>query len=109
MEYTIPLGALAAIVGIVSAITTILSTVIIGFVKGGDALWGKKKDQQPQPPCQPMQCGFEHSKIESKLSNQEDSLKELVRALHAVVNDSNLRHQIVVDKLDRITDLVKNK
>lgn len=76
----------------------------------GDRLW--KRETQPTV-LQSESCKFQHSALKEDMRSQSvvikeafkeqnDNLKEMVKAFQSSVNDSNLRHQIVVDKLDAI-------
>ncbi len=88
----------------------LLGSVIGGIIAAfqalifiGDRLWRKDKSSAEQS----LQCGFQHKEIQGLLVTQTESLKEMVKALRDSVEDAKLRHQIIVDKLERIQDFVR--
>ena len=70
----------------------------------GDRLW-KPKDKANTD--QSLQCGFQHKEIQGLLVQHTESLKEMVKALRDTIEDAKLRHQIIVDKLERLHEAVK--
>lgn len=89
---------------------TILSSVYI-LTKLGDRLWkkGQKTEDDPPRAMQSIQCGFQHQAFQKSLDDQTDSLKEMVKALRDMVEDGKLRHQIVLEKLERIHEAVNHR
>jgi len=92
-----------------AALISTAIAVAAAILKFGDRLW-KPAARVEQNPI----CGFQHSEIrsalllhveslKSSLTQQNDTLKEMVSAYRASVNDSQLRHQIIVDKLDGLS------
>jgi len=92
-------------VWIISAVITLA----VSIIKFGDRLW-KPAERVEQNPI----CGFQHTEIRSALllhveslkaalTQQNETLKEMVSAYRASVEDSRLRHQIIVDKLDGLS------
>lgn len=98
------------------AITTqdlvVLGSIIGGIIGAfqalialGDRLW--KRSPEKDNTVQSLQCGFQHKEIQGLLISQTEALKEMVKALRDSVEDTKLRHQIIVDKLERIQDFVR--
>ena len=84
----------------------ILGTVIAisnGLVMLGDRLWNKKPGDQPS---QPVVCGFQHKEISTLLIQQNDNLREMVAALRSMIEDSKLRHEIMLARLDKTHERV---
>ena len=88
-----PIATGAVIGGIIAAMQ--------GIIFIGDRLW--KRETKPD---QSVQCGFQHRLFEGALGEQTAALKEMCIALRTLTSDAQLRHQIIVDKLDRIHDAV---
>jgi len=97
--------------------------LIIGLAQGliyvGDRLWNNKKKKEEETATQSPACSFQHEGIRNIISIQLDQikstneqLKEMVTSFRSLVEDSKLKHEIVVNYLrnaEKTNDEIKNK
>lgn len=108
---------------------SIQDLVILGGVVGGiigvsqalialgDRLWRKPETKAERDSTrQSLECQYQHKEIASTLNSNTEVLKEMVRGngqlvqtLQSTVEDAKLRHQIIVDKIERIHDAVQQR
>ncbi len=102
-----------------------LFVVFQGLVFLGDRLWKHRRNNEDAAapaeaaPAQSLLCGFQHEGLRDIISIQldqikisNDQLKEMVASFRSLLEDSKLKHEIVVNYLrnaEKNTDEIKSK
>lgn len=75
--------------------------VINFFVALGNQLWARKRGNLPE---QSDGCKVDHNNLHGILVQQNANNAELIKALREHIHSEELRHQIIISKLDRINE-----
>jgi hypothetical protein len=100
METSVSIATLASLFAVVSAAVAIGT----GLVRFGDRLWGSKTAKPATMVEQSALCAIQHGGLKDALVAQTQELSKLVVALQSQTHAAELRHTIMVHKLDQLLE-----
>ena len=109
----ITLADLAILATITAAVFGIISTALKAFIGFLEAKWGQRDMTNAE---RSAQCTYDHKGIQNLITQQNANITkmlaqngELIKAMTESNHDAQLRHQIIVSKIERLDECIRHK